>query len=58
MVEIHPCIHPSIESAPPALVFFCGCKPLSRPNFNSGWRCAAMVMLDIVFDWLGGAGGG
>ena len=57
MVEIHSFIHPSIEYALPALVFCCGCKPLWRPNFYDRWRCAAMVMLDIVFGWLGGSGG-
>ena len=47
-------IHPSIEICSPAFVFFCGCKPLSRPNLYSGWRRYAMVlMVDIAVDLFG-----
>ena len=50
----NPSTHPLIKSAPLALVFFCGRRPLLRTNFYGGWRRAALVMLvDIVLNLVG-----
>ena len=37
-------INPSINSAPPALVFFCADAAAVEPNFYRGWCRSAMVM--------------